>query len=233
MNYCNIKTTRRNSFSLNYQSLQQIKHQRRQSCCCKECGIQSMFQKLHSDISCPIQEHLRIQRDSTHSSANSNSDVSLELIQTVKKFPFLRGQLKLISLPPNYDQQIVQIKKKKRRHSCHCNECGNLSKFQTKTQNLYVERYQQMKKQFRIKQIRRHNKNKTQTLIETDNPVILHINSPMMKYQKYSRTAKLILEQNQIKNFPRICTEKNICSPKTKLFLPSLHIPKTFRTQLF
>ncbi|CAD8112710.1 unnamed protein product [Paramecium sonneborni] len=233
MNYCNIKSTRRSSFFITYQSTEQIKHHRRQSCCCRECGILSFFQKLHSHITCPVQEHVKRQRDTTHSSANTNSDVSLELIQSNKKLPFLRGQLKLISLPPNYDQLIKTIKQKKRRNSCYCHECGNLNQFQTKTQNLYIEKYQQMKKQFRIKQSRRHNKNKTQTLIETENHTIRHLNSPIMKYQKYSRTAKLILEQNQIKNIPRICTELNICSPKTKSFLPSLHIPKTFRTQLF
>ncbi|CAD8115829.1 unnamed protein product [Paramecium sonneborni] len=233
MNYCNIKTTRRSSFCITYQSAEQIIHHRRQSCCCKQCGNLSLFQKLHSHIFCPVQEHVKRQRNTSHSSANTNLDVSIELIQPDQKLPFLRGQLKLISLPPNYDQLIKTIKQKRRRHSCHCNECGHLSKFQVKTQNLYIEKYQLMKKQFRIKQINRKNKNKTQTLIETDNPVNLHLNSPMMKYSKYSRTAKLILEQNQIKNFSRVCTEINICNSKNKSFLPSLNIPKTFRTQLF
>ncbi|CAK66391.1 unnamed protein product (macronuclear) [Paramecium tetraurelia] len=94
---------------------------RRKSCTCTQCGKESEYQIRFHDVQI-------LQWAST--SNNNESDNSTQ--QEIKRLEHLESRLKTCQ----EDFEKFHLTSKKRRKSCHCSECGNLTQFEVRNQNI-------------------------------------------------------------------------------------------------
>ncbi|CAK69040.1 unnamed protein product (macronuclear) [Paramecium tetraurelia] len=128
----------------NHQISEQFK-QRRKSCNCDSCGqlssLQFKFMNLQSYIS-----HLQTNKPKKYQSIEStymdSQDGIIANNQIHKRIPqTIEVKLKYY---PNPNTSLIQTnqfryQKKQRSNSCCCDECGNMTKFQSQTKLIYIQ----------------------------------------------------------------------------------------------
>ncbi|CAD8113200.1 unnamed protein product [Paramecium primaurelia] len=94
---------------------------RRKSCTCNQCGKDSEYQIRFHDVQ--ILQWTQIQ---------NNNELDNSTQQEIKRLEQLENRLKTYQ----EDFEKFDLMSKKRRKSCYCSECGNLTQYEVRNQNI-------------------------------------------------------------------------------------------------
>ncbi|CAD8064927.1 unnamed protein product [Paramecium sonneborni] len=144
-NKCQIK--RRNKSFIdtnNHQIIDQCK-QRRKSCNCQQCGQLSCLQFKFMNLLSQIQ-HFSTNKQKKYQSIESTYMDSQDAIIT-NNLIYKRIHQSIQGKQQNYQNtnlSLIQTNKsfftkKQRSNSCYCDECGNITKFQSQAKLIYIQ----------------------------------------------------------------------------------------------
>ncbi|CAD8115767.1 unnamed protein product [Paramecium sonneborni] len=165
---------------------------RRKSCYCNQCGKTSHFQQQHANL--PTQKEIdflnqveNIRKQSLCDEIKTEIPSELSLMDS-ENGRLLRNSNRSISIvnkyfkrSMNFDQNSLDGNSKLKRRSCECSECGNLTQFQRKHEDLSLPKRDKKIKQFLIRKHHKHIKGKKNELQLSQKKIIVQksiISSP-------------------------------------------------------
>ncbi|CAD8082316.1 unnamed protein product [Paramecium primaurelia] len=135
---------------------------RRKSCYCNQCGKINQFQQQHANL--PTQKEIDYQNQIENLRKLSlcdeiKTEIPSELsLMDSENGRLLRNSNRSISIvnkyfkgSMNFDQYSVDNQTRLKRRSCECSECGYLTQFQRKYEDLSIPKRDKKMKQFIIK----------------------------------------------------------------------------------
>ncbi|CAD8166526.1 unnamed protein product [Paramecium pentaurelia] len=135
---------------------------RRKSCYCNQCGKNSHFQQQHANL--PTLKEIDFQNQVENLRKQSLCDeIRTEIPSELSLMDSENGRLfrnsnrsisivnKYFKRSMNFDQYSLETNTKLKRRSCECSECGNLTQFQRKHEDLSLPKRDKKMKQFLIR----------------------------------------------------------------------------------